>query len=301
MTRLLARPHRQTSAVRGTAWEVSIRNTNQAADGVVRSWDYSCPIRLTSTVEIDFPRVLEECGLGPDAQLALVAVWWSSSTNLRRAGEPVAVVSSGQHDLHVAIEPGVAGGQILLKRSLILMDAGNSPEPFAPTLRGSVLWEETASERTRMILEGEDPRFPTTVTDFGEGRVGHEHSVWWLDVDTSELDASPLATIRLYLNAAHPDVKRHSNGADDERSRLFANTLEWDVTRSLVRAGLDTPELVDGWGSFRPGSLGELLEQLIRRTWPGHDPRALLAMRSSDPGLFEARLQGRIGLLRGVR
>jgi hypothetical protein len=133
--------------------------------------------------------------------------------------------------------------------------------------------------------------------DFHAAPVAQPDSAWWLYHDFSDPDASPLGALRLYVNTAHPQMSRLVTGADDQSTQLVTSVLRWDVGRTMIHAALDSPAFVDGWGDFRPGSLGEAVEQLLSLIWPSHDPASLRAMRAEDRGIFDARLQGRLSLL----
>ena len=165
------------------------------------------------------------------------------------------------------------------------------------TVRTPCSGRKPAADRGTTILEGDAARFPTEIVDFATGTIADPSAAWWIETDLSELDANPLGRIRLYLNASHPMIALLVQGNTDEVIRVVADFLEWDVGRTLIHAALDTEDFVAGWAQFSTGSIGETLQHLIARTWPAHDASALKQMRASDPGAFEARLQGRLGML----
>lgn len=297
MTRLVALPHLQTAAVDPKEWLVTIRGESMPAPPLLKAWDYSTALRFECQISVDLELVHEECGLGPDAELLAVALVWASSTNRRFVGASTPVDRSGTLAMEFDIDPTVVGGRLLLHRQVLLGRPGSTTSRLAARREGAVLWDEERSRRTSIILEGDAARFPTEVIDFSIGRVADPSAAWWLEYDFSELDASPLASMRLYLNAGHARLKPLLEGDDSEGTRLVGDVMSWDIGRAMIHGALDSGEFVDGWGQFRPGSLGETLELLIRRVWPTHDARSLRGMRAENRGLFEARLQGRLNLL----
>jgi hypothetical protein len=264
---------------------------------MLKRWDYQTELRFESTVQVDRRTIVTECGLGHDVRVGLLTTWWASSTNLRRTGNLVELNESIDYVLSFDVPAGVTGGSLTLQRQLVIIDAGSTDNPLAARTPGSVLWREPRENRATVYLEGEAARFPTEVIDFQSGRVADSEAAWWLDRDLSDLEATPLNGLRLYLNEHHEVMKQVLAGATDPVATLTAEFLKWDVTRSLMNAALDTDEFIEGWGGFRPGSLGEVLELLIRKYWPGEDAQSLTALRNQDPGVFDARLQGRMRLL----
>jgi hypothetical protein len=297
MTKIFALPHLHTGAVEPDEWLVEIHGEQLPVPNLLKGWDYSTPLRFESTLRVDRTRILSDCGLGEDASVSAIAAWWASSTNIRQLGcsRPL---THGEHvTLAVAVPAGLAGGQLTLQRMLILERPGRTRTTLAATTPGSILWREPRERQTKVVLEGDAARFPTEMIDFTSSRVADPDSLWWLDHDLSDLDSTPLATLRLYLNESHPMVKKMVAGGADEVSAAVSQVLEWDITRTMCHAALDTSEFIRQWGSFRPGSLGEALELLLRRLWPGDDATSLSALRAQDPGVFEARMQGRLRLL----
>lgn len=295
MARVFALPHLHTDAVTAESWNVELRGQRQPLPQLLKAWDYQTALRFDSIVRVDRSRILRDCGLGPDAAVSVVALWWASSTNRRELGVCVPVTDADTIPLEFEIAPGEAGGRLALARMLVLTDSGSSPQALAATAPGAVLWREDRNMQARVFLEGDAARFPTEVVDFASTRVADPDGVWWLDVDFSDLSATPLAALRLYLNGNHPEVK--SLVANENGSAYLHQIIEWDVVRTMFHAALDSPAFHRQWGSFRPGSLGEAVELLARRLWPGEDARSLATFREYDRGLFEARLQGRLRLL----
>ncbi len=297
MTRLVALPHLQTGEVALTDWLVTIRGETIPVPDLLKGWDYATPFRLECRMSVDRPRALAECGLGEGSRIRAVATYWASSTNRRAVGATIEILDSSECAMSFEVDPALVGGRLTLQRQLVLEQGVNQTSEFAADRAGAVLWDEARATRTSMLLEGDAARFPTEVIDFASGRIAEPASAWWLELDFSELDASPLASMRLYINKTHPRMDRLLSGKDDESSMMVSAIMAWDVSRTMVHTALDSSEFVDGWGQYRTGSLGDTLENLLRTIWPTHDARALRAMRNNDRGVFDARLQGRTDAL----
>ncbi|MDT5014772.1 MAG: hypothetical protein QOD39_932 [Mycobacterium sp.] len=297
MTRLVALPHLQTTAVDAGQWLVTMRGETAPVGELLSGWDYTTPLHFACDVTVDADLVRQECALGKGAEFDLLALYWSSSTNRRDVGGRTRVTSSERCPITFDVDPSIVGGRLMLRRQLVLVKAARRPAPFAASEPGAVLWDEERRDRTAVLLEGDAARFPTEVLDFRSGPVAEPEAAWWLDHDFADPDASPLAALRLYVNSRHPRMEALLLGTRTEPLDVVAAVLAWDVARTMITAALDSPAFVDGWGNFRPGSLGEVVEHLLGRIWPSQDPRSLRSMKAQDPGLFEARLQGRLRVL----
>ena len=297
MTRLVALPHLQTTAVDAGEWLVTVRGETGPVGDLLKGWDYTTPLRFSCDMTVDSDRVRQECALGKGSEFDLVALYWSSSTNRRDVGGRTRVTAGERWAITFDVDPSVVGGRLMLHRQLVLVKGAKRPAPFAATEPGSVLWDEERRDRTAVLLEGDAARFPTEVLDFRSGPVAEPDAAWWLDHDFTDPDASPLAALRLYVNSGHPRMEALLLGTRTEALDVVAAVLAWDVARTMITAALDSPAFVGGWGNFRPGSLGEVVEHLLGRVWPSQDPRSLRSMKAQNAGLFEARLQGHLRVL----
>jgi hypothetical protein len=299
VTRIVATPYMQ--AVNGVdcgRWEVTMRDSSFPAPDVLRGWDFATSLKFDSAVTLDLNAVLQQCGLTSGARVALVALWSSSSTGLRRLAASEEVTTSDDLVLHFEIEPGVAGGRLTIERRIVLLRAGEATSDLAPRVPGATLWREPRGMVQTIILEGDATRFPTEAVDFSRSVVGAPEAIWWLWADLADLTANPLGAVRLYLNENNAIVRRLLGGTDDEMTRSLKEVLEWDVARALMDRALEEPEFAAGWGTFGAGSVGETLQTLMQKLFPGHDCDSLRALRAADAGVFDARLQASFRLFR---
>ena len=165
---------------------------------------------------------------------------------------------------------------------MVLAADGASTDELAPRTAGSVLLVELRDRETKITLEGESARFPTEVISFDELPIAEPDALWYLEYDPSDLEQSPLLALRLYVNSKHPAVER-SLHPDDEIGELVRSTLHWDVARIMIDRALNNDDLIEQWDAFPEESLGQMLQELIQRSWPGETAESLRARRLADP------------------
>jgi hypothetical protein len=261
-------------------------------------WDYSVSLALASDIRIDVGQLRTACGLADDETLSLVCLWESTSTGIRRVGFAQILPPVGETEIEAILEIDghLVGGRLLLDRQVVLTGQGRGVNPLAAQRPGSVLLAEDRAGVRSTLLEGSAARFPTEVADFSALPIGEPDALWWLDLETANLDASPLGCMRLYLNAAHPAIARALH-PDERLGTEVLSVIRWDVARMLVHAALDNDDFVDGWDDFPDESLGGVLQGLVRRHWPGETAASLRARRTRDLTRFEYQLQARLRLL----
>lgn len=298
MTPLLVLPHWWTvDAVEAAGWEVIAHGVAHDAHGDLPGWDYQTPIELRCLVRVDLPRVRRDCGLADDAEVRLVGSWYASSTNRRQVGASVPITESGEHRLHLRVDPTVIGGQLRVTRQLVLGRTQPGTDASAPRRAGSILWYEPHELITVVHLEGDAARFPTEAVDFAQLPIGEHDASWWLDVRVDDLDASPLHSLRLYVNSESPLIERLLGGEESEVVAATRSVLFWDVARTLIDRALDDDRFVDLRVTFPVDSLGATLRSLLARFLPGVEPSELRRLRAVDPARYGLTLQARLGLL----
>jgi hypothetical protein len=278
-------------------WEVIAHGVAHDAHGDLPGWDYQTPLDFVCSVSVDLDVVRADCGLGPGAEVRLAASWHSSTTNRRAVGASVPVPASGEHRLHMRVDPTEVGGHLRINRLLVLGGDADGGEAGAARRAGSVLWYEPNELATIVHLEGEVARFPTEAVDFSGLPIGEPDAAWWLDAHLDDLDASPLHALRLYVNADHPTMERFLGGEESELTDAARSVLLWDVARTLIDAALDDDRFVAGVPPFAPDSIGATLTDLFDRFLPDSDPASLRRLRATDPGRYAYTVQARLGLL----
>ena len=267
----------------------------------LNDWDYSINLALVCEVVVDAGRLRAETGLSRDDELSLVGLWHASSTGIREVGGRHRLPGGGEErfELSVELDGSKLGGWLTLERQIVLTSARPGADPTTATKPGSILLSEPAESRTSVLLEGDAARFPTEVIDFGQLSIAEPGSLWFLEMDTTDLDQAALGNLRLYVNGGHPAIRAALN----EQSwigELIRSVLQWDVARLMVQRALDCDELGGRWGEFEEWSLGATLQGLIQRFWPGENADSLKVRRAANPARFEYQLQARMSLLAKV-
>lgn len=297
MTRLTVLPHLTAIAgVTADPWMIDIHGRSEVATALLPGWDYSVPVRFQCTVKVDVDEVQSQCELPPDAEIGLTATLDCSSTFLRMTVPPVKVTSSERYDIAIAPQSSDIAGSVRLDLCLILLHGGAAQSRLAATVPGSVLWREEPDARTRIALEGDATRFPTEARDFTSSGLFDPNAAWYLDLDLAQLDASPMHSVRLVVNEAHPGMAKVIRGDDDPEVVAISSAMYWDVARRMIHMALDQREFVESWGHFSEDSIGLVVEQLLKRVFPHDDASTLHGEREFNPDRFESRLQGRLRL-----
>jgi hypothetical protein len=280
------------------AWHRLIETTPVLLGDRLEHWDYSVPLNLTCEISVDVGRVRQEAALNEDDGLTLACFWEASSTGIRQVGFSVDLPQGGVVEsapvLH--LDGGLLGGRLKLTRQVVLTRVRSPRDPLSAARSGSVILSEPPEDARVVILEGTAARFPTEPADFSALPIAEPDALWYLDIATGDLDTAALAAIRLYLNTAHPAVVRALD-PEDPIGSIIRSTMQWDVARTVIRSALRNAEFIEGWGSFEEESLGEVIQNLIERYWPGETSESLRQRERDHPGRFEYQLQARLRLM----
>lgn len=272
------------------------------ADGIelgetIDHWDPATDVRLSRVLTIDVDALRQQCRLGPDSALAIVAVWRAATrTRLGGAGEITELgTTDGLVRASVTIDvPGPeSGGRLDLTTRVVLRSPGAAASAISPRRPGAVLWTETQ----RVSLEGAASRFPMTAVDFATLPRVPDRAAWYVDWDHEELDAPVLGNLRLLLNTAHPRIiNAVRTASDDPAAVIVRSMIQNDVARHLVRTALENEAFVASPETFADDSIGRLLSDLIKTVWPDITPRALRARALGAPARVDAELQAGLEL-----
>jgi hypothetical protein len=136
--------------------------------------------------------------------------------------------------------------------------------------------------------------FQSSGPDFPSG------AAWRLEWDPDDLEVPVLGGVRLHLNTDHPLMEKVVATPDDPASRLVVAAMQFDVARTLLRGALERDDLAQRTTPWPADSVGKVLERLIKLRFPGLGAPTLQARLRSAPDAFDALLQDRLGLFRGV-
>lgn len=253
----------------------------------VPHWDYQTTLHLAAPVSVDRVAVTDACHLDRASGLAVLVMAKSSHTNAELLAARLDLPMADTFDLAVELQLDGAelGGRLTLSTLLVVTE----PKPLdrlAPQHPGSIIWR--TSHWTD--LEGVGTQFPTDTVDFVAAGLDPDAG-WQFRIDLSDPDARFMSAARLTLNSGLPAVVRLLAGAKDAGTDQLLRTLNWDITRQMVFAGLDSDDVVGLDIDFDATSVAGVLRNLLGRIWPTVSTATLREWRRSDPSRIEIHLQ----------
>lgn len=266
-------------------------------DGELPDWDYDTVLHLRRPLRVDGLRARRSCGLGPDAEIDLSAVWTSTSSSLRDRvwRRPLPAEDDVALEIEFELPGGDLGGRLNLETVLTLRAPGaGTGSRAAPRRAGSVLWRDVHP----VLLQGDAVLFPLSVVDFADLPYP-TGAAWHLELGHN-LEAQALGSILLLANERREVVTRAlaSAAAPTDADRRVLSAIRTDVVRSLVERAL-VDEDFDLDEEHPPGSIGALLAAVVRAALPDRALDALRRERRYDPILFTTRIQNATDLLAG--
>lgn len=252
-------------------------------------WDYSVPVSVRRSLSLDWSRVTDALDCGDDVTLSVILNVGTGPGRLPRSilHRTKAHVSFDRPEAAFALK--LRGDQLSsvveLTLDIILHAPSNRSGVLSPARAGDRLWKETV----RMRLEGEEPRFPIEVADFGSllGRSAAARSPWYLHWSPRDWSRDFHGSMRLYLNRDHKDLiaRVESEEADVLRS-LMADVMG-QVCECLVRDGEAGVQIQ----ACEDGSLGKQARQWLELAFPRFDLDQARAILETRPGEFRAAFQ----------
>lgn len=252
-------------------------------------WDPATDISLSRTLRLDVAAIWGACSLAADDALLIVAEWTSEGTNLKGyvRSEPISFSTEAIVNLVLDIKGKNLAHAVVVRCRLVLLPGSYPREsPLAPSLHGSVLW----NDEHRLVLEGEGSRFPMEQIDFASLPGIPLGASWHLDWSPLDPEMPLSAAMRLYLNSRHVHVIQAVAASEPtEEQLMLRKTILWDVARQLVVGMLDNPDFtVGGHGE---GTLGRAVSVMLQIHIPGETASGLRSLKESRPAVFESVLQ----------
>lgn len=271
----------------------------QSADGdltlpkEVPHWDYQTTLELAAPVSVDRRTVAEACHLDMTSGLAVLVMARSSHTNIEMLASRLDLPMADTFDLAVGLrlDGTELGGRLTLTTLLVVTD----PKPLdrlAPQHPGSIIWR--MSQFTD--LEGVGTQFPTDTMDFNAAGLDPDAG-WQFKIDLSDPDARFMSAARLTLNSGHPAIVRLLGGAKDAGTEQLLRTLNWDITRQMVFAALDSDDVSGLEIDLEAVSVAGVLRNLLGRIWPTVSTTTLRQWRQGNPSRIEVHLQHNVKLV----
>lgn len=253
-------------------------------------WDPALNIRAAVEVKLDLDGLYQVCRLGEDAVLRLAAIWESPGTVLKGRGGFADLQlhqTSEQVQLTVEVEGINLARKLNLTVNLVLLYPGVEIQPLAPKIIGSILVQKIQS----VLLEGEGARFPTEVIDFKDTHYPTDAG-WALYWDPDNLDQTISGEVRLFINARHERIVRAVSKQLPEDYGI-REAVRLDLARTLIYGALANSEFVEEPDSYKPGTVGAAVRNMLRLYFP-ETHFSQLSTNSQQPQSFDPKLQDRL-------
>lgn len=283
----------QDSAVSHGDWLLRSPEGDDPLPKEIPHWDYQTILEMAAPVSVDRRAVTEACHLDRTSGLAILVMAKSSHTNAEILAARLDLPMADTFDLAVELrlEGLELGGRLTLTTLLVVTD----PKPLdrlAPQHPGSIVWR--TSHFTD--LEGVGTQFPTDTMDFKSAGLDAD-AAWQFRVDLSDPEARFMSAARLTLNSTHPAITRLLAGAKDAGTEQLLRTLNWDVTRQMVFAALNSEDVAGLEPDPDAVSVAGVLRNLLGRIWPSVTTATLRQWRITDPARIEVHLQHSVKLV----
>ena len=271
------------AAVQTEPWHFSLNGGDfKPAGGFVPDWDAASEIRIRRSLGIE-PRIAaDDLGIAVGhLRLALGVRIGTGSGRLPRR-----ILLRKRRELRPGRWRGEFDFQIRGDRLSLVLDVqtqvllATAPADcgvLSPRRAASRLWSDTL----RVLLEGEEPRFPMEVADFRAllGSAPAAAAPWFLYWSPRDWNRDFHGAARLYLNGDQPDfIKRI-----EEQDGPTLQVLLADVIGQICERLINDPEADDVMSGPSPGPSGPR----PRRGWAGSGPARMqhLSAPSLNNGL----------------
>ena len=290
MNRRIAFPFLTLSdaAVTADPWRLSLDGGSwQKAGEFVQDWDYASEIRIRRTLGIN-PRIAAD-DLGVSVTGLRLALGVRVGTGPGRLPRQILLreyrgLAPGRWQEEFDIQvPGDRLSLVLdVQTHVVLADPPNDCGPLSPRRVASRLWSDTL----RVLIEGEEPRFPMEVADFRVllGDVPAAAAPWFLHWSPGDWSRDFHGAARLYLNRDRFDFIKRVEEQDGPTLQVLLADVIGQVCERLV-SDPDVDEIMSG---SEPESLGGQATAWLRRIWPDKDVAFIRSLLEHRPGRFRA-------------
>lgn len=260
----------------------SVNGTPVGEADAIDAWDYAAELGIAWELEVDKPRLLEECGLGPSSDIRLGFRWRSTKTTLYDSSIQQPLVD-GRNALRLVVPSELLGGTLVISLYALVMSIHpHECSPLAASLPGSILWTESRS----VHLEGVGSRFPLVAVDFPAGEM--QKGMWEFAPSTTDLEASAMGSFNLRVNSAHPSIRKLLDTPGSAESKVLLATLKADLHRQLIAWALREGSHIK---SFESDTIGGVLWATFQRYFPESDFDEMSTSMQSSPWRVEGRIQ----------
>lgn len=255
-------------------------------------WDPVTQISLHRNLVVSGPEIADNCALEPSTECVLGCTWEGTATRLRGRGTIQQFNLKDERRGTVAVDiPGRLLGGILNVRTFLAVVDPRPSGALGAARPGEILW----TDRKRVVLEGDDSRFPVNVIDFSDAAMLQSAAGWMLTWQSREFEEPFGASMRLLVNSGEPGVRDAVvTGSESDAADVIRRSIRIDTARTLLGYGLGSDEFIEAATDYEEGTVGRAIADLIARIFGSLDAGAVRAMRDEQPGEFDARIQAHL-------
>ena len=290
MNRRIAFPFLTLSdaAVKADPWSLSLNGGSwETAGDFVPDWDSASEIRIRRTLGID-PRIAAS-DLGVTGGNVLLALGVRIGTGPGRLPRLILLreyrklaAGTWQEEFEFQV-PGDRLSLVLDVQTQVMLAALPSDcGPLSPRRAANRLWSDTF----RVLLEGEEPRFPMEVADLRTllGDAPAAAAPWFLHWSPRDWNRDFHGAARLYLNGDKSDFIKRIEEQDGPTLQVMLADVMGQICERLV----SDPEADEIMSGAEHGSLGAQSTAWLGRIWPGKDAAFVRSFLEQRPGQFRA-------------
>ena len=290
MNRRIAFPFLTLSdaAVKADPWSLSLNGGSwQTAGDFVPDWDSASEIRIQRTLGLDPLIAADDLGVTPEILHLAFGVRVGTGPGrlprliLLREFRRLAT-GTWQEEFNIPV-PGDRLSLVLDVQTQVMLAAPlNGNGPLSPRRVASRLWSDTL----RVLLEGEEPRFPMEVADLRAllGDAPAAAAPWFLHWSPGDWNRDFHGAVRLYLNGNQSGFIKRIEEQDGPTLQLLLADVMGQICERLV----SDPEADEIMSGAEPESLGAQATAWLRRIWPGKDAGFVRSILEQRPGRFRA-------------
>lgn len=230
MSRQRIYPHRTAAegSVEFGSWWYRRGGELIALPELLEDWDYATEVEVGIDLTLNEELLLASTGLDGLEDFAVALLVDCPEAQERVTARVGLLDEQGKHraSLSLVIPPRKLAGTAYLSAHLVLADDLASKKVGRASRKSSRL---ASSDPHRLILEGNAARFPVEAASFAS--TGRPPVPWLLHIASSDIRASFLGNVRLFVNTDHPA------GAmllDTERVSVIQPFVFSEVIRLLV-------------------------------------------------------------------
>lgn len=292
MNRRVAYPFRTLSdaAVRASPWQVSLDGQPwQDADEYLADWDASSDLRVRRAISVVTELAASDLGIREDELVLALSVKIGTGAGrlprrIVRRERVIRPCRSAQHEFELKLASNELSSVLDLSTEVSLAELPRVIGALSPARVGDRLW----SDRARILLEGEEPRFPIETADLRAllGDSIAAEAPWYLLWSPHDWNRDFHGAVRLYLNENTPAFYERIENQD----RAAIQCLLGDIMSQICEAFVLEADAADLMSDLEPGSLGAQAATWLRKAWPSKDLQFLRSMLENRPGLFRAAM-----------